>query len=222
MKQVETKTGTIAYKWVSYGALLLFLVFWFFTFGLMYFKKTADKINPYINVAYKTFWRPNWRLFARTKLYNRQLNVILYDSSRAARDTLDLVQHSLYLKRKYAPFNNYEEGLDRYLYVVMNNIEAALTKKKVMLRKEFPGNTEEWYVLKASQQLAEDNRETRDLKNLETYVMRMLLDKEINTGGKQYQLQMTYKFIPPQHPPAGNFNRGNATVIFQTGYTAFK
>ncbi len=222
MKQQETAGKLIAYKWYSYCAVAAFVFYWMVSISMLYLRDKVDKVAPKYTALHKTFWRQSWRLFAYTKMYNRQLNLIIRDQTDTfATDTIDIVQYSLAQKRKDAPFNNYEEGVDRVLYLIMNLVSASMDEKKKALKAHFPGNTDEWYITKASALIQADTAHPENLQNLEAFAKRMLEETNKTTNGKEFQLQMTHKFIPPQLPPAGTFSKGDVRIIFQTGYKPF-
>ena len=121
MKPAATTSYNITYKWLSCCLVLAVACYWLMTFGLVFFGSKVSSAIPKPTLLYRTFARQNWRLFAITKLYNRQMNFIVRDKQNPAKaDTTDLVQYLLTEKRAYAPFNNYEDALDRILYIEMN------------------------------------------------------------------------------------------------------
>lgn len=222
MNQQETKSKKIAYKGYSFYAVALFLFYWLITINMLYLREKVDKVIPQYTALHKTFWRQSWRLFTYTKMYNRQLNLIVRNQTDTLKtDTTDIVQYSLAQKRKYAPFNNYEEGVDRTLYLIMNLVYASMKEKGKALKAHFPGKTDEWYVMHASALIQADTVHPENLRNLEAFARKMMKETNKSTTGKEFQLQMTHKFIPPQMPSDTTFNKGDVQIIFQTGYKPF-
>ena len=222
MKPQQASSYPIAYRRLSYCVITVFICFWAATITNVYFRSKLDAAVPRANALYKVFWRQSWRLFAHTKLYNRQLNIFIRDSANNNKtDSVDIVQYSLAQKRKYAPFNNYEEGLDRILFTMMGIMERRYKEWEATVKKQSPGKPQEWYVLQASSLLLADTTHDDNLKNLLAFTKNMLQDEKISTAGKEYQLQLTYKYTPPQMPPAGSFSKGPIQIIFQTGYKPF-
>ncbi len=181
-----------------------------------------ETLSPRYVALHKVFWRQNWRLFAYTQLYNRQMNVIIRSShDTTAADTTDLVQYSLTQKRRYAPFNNYEDGLDRVLYTTMNLLESRLEQYKKGLKTKSPGHTDEFYMLQASSLVETDTVAAKNMFNLDVLAKKMLQENKVDTSGKEYQLMIIHKYIPPQKPADSSYSKGNQQFIFQTRYKQF-
>ncbi|HMO61207.1 MAG TPA: hypothetical protein PKC39_01375 [Ferruginibacter sp.] len=222
MAQAENSTPHIAYKWLSYCLLGVFVYFWLFTLAMIFFKEPIQKITPRQAGLYKTFLRQEWHLFATPKLYNRQLYLVLIDAnSHAHTDTIDIVQYSIAQKRSHAPFNSYQASLDRVLYWVMNRFEDELNKKKAALARQYPNMPDSFYVQQASAWLVADTARNLQYNNMVAFARNMLQQKNIATAGKQYRLLEQYTYIAPQAPPQGSYCESGRQVIFISPVQSF-
>ncbi len=200
MQTANKPTYPIAYKWLSYGIVLAFVYYWLFTIAIIFLPKTINTVTPRQAVVYTAFVRQNWQLFAASKVYNRQLNVVLRDKiTQQPTDTIDLVQYSIAEKRQQAPFNNYEDAIDHILYKEMNGLERQLAVKKKLLQQQFPGRADSFYMQQSSLLLEQDSLQ-QNLQNLMNYAKYVLQKKKINTTNKEFQLTEVHKYIQPPLP----------------------
>lgn len=215
MQPANTPKYPIAYKWLSYCIVAAFFYYWLFTTGLIFFRKSITAVSPRQTAVYNAFWRQNWKLFASTYIYNRELKLVLRDKLNPAEsDTVALVSYAVSEKRKFAPFNNYEDALDHLLYRIMNGLEMQLTAKKIALQKQFPNQPDSFYMQQSSLLTEGDSLHQTDLQNLISYGKYVLNKKNIDTTGKEFQLILVYEYIHPQVPPANVVANGNAATFF--------
>lgn len=218
MQTKETSASKIAYKWISYLFVFAFIYYWVFTLASTLFRSTTFKIAPQQTFIYTTFLRQNWRLFETPRTYTRQMNFIIRDKQQLSKtDTIDMVQYFIRKKLKYAPFNNYEESQERFLSNTMNRLEKQLNEKKPLLQKEFPGNTENFYMDKALRLIEADPPESINLQNIIAFGKYILQKEKIDTAGKEYQLELVFKEIPP--PNTAEQTKGQ--TIFTTTFRNF-
>ena len=152
MKPKESPVYNIAYKWISYCLAGFFICYWLFTLGFILFRNPVQVMMPRPAGLYKTFLRQEWRLFETPKNYNREMKLVVRNKQYPAKaDTIDLVQYLVAQKRKYAPFNNYEDALERLLFNIMNRLEGQLNEKRYLLKKKLPNNSAAFYMQQASQ-----------------------------------------------------------------------
>ena len=193
--------NNIAYKWFSYFIVFAFAYYWMFTIGMIFLPKKMGTVSGRQAGIYGAFARQNWRLFASTKLYNRKLNLVIRDKANHLQtDTIDLVNYSISQKRKYAPFNNYEDAIDKLLYQQMNALEVQLLEKKAFLKTKFPNKPDSFYMLQSSALVDLDSLQQVNIQNLTDYGKYVLKQTEKNLAGKEFQLIQLHKFIPPQIP----------------------
>jgi hypothetical protein len=121
-------------------------------------------------------------------------------------------------KKQYAPFNNYEDALERLLFLAMNDLENAAEKKKALVQKQFPGNTEMFYVQQGST-LVENNRYIQStIKNLENYGKYVVRQQHADTSGKEFQLIFVQHYILPATAPVVPADKSNNDTIFISTY----
>jgi hypothetical protein len=222
MKPAETTSYRIAYKWLSWCIVLIVGYYWLITFGLVFFSQHVSSFTPRQTLMYRTFCRQNWRLFAITKLYNRQMNFIVRDKQNPANaDTADLVQYILKEKRKYAPFNNYEDALDRILYIEMNGVEVQMNSKKAVLKKQFPGRAPDFYMQQSSLLVQADTLHQENIDNIIAYGKYMMQREKKDTAGKEYQISIIHKYIAPALPKEPSVAGGDEQIIFISTYKSF-
>jgi hypothetical protein len=222
MKPTGTASYTIAYKWLSYCVVLAAAYYWLMTLGLVFFGDKVAAAIPRQTLAYRSFCRQNWRLFAVTKVYNRQMNLIVRDKQNPAKaDTTDMVQYLLTEKRAYAPFNNYEDALDRILYLEMNNVIVLMNHYKRGLTKQFPGKPAAFYMQEAAAQVEADTLHRQNIGNLVAFGKYILQKKGLGTAGKEYQLSIVRKFIAPAKPPHPRAPGSDEEIIFTSAYKSF-
>lgn len=222
MKVTETTSYKIAYKWLSYAVVLAVAYYWLMTLGLVFFSKPVSSLVPNQTLLYRTFARQNWRLFAITKLYNRQMNFIIRDKNKPAKaDTTDLVQYLLTEKRAYAPFNNYEDALDRILYLEMNGVEVLMIRRQELLKKQFPNNTADFYMRQAAVQVAADGQYQQHIDNIVAYGKYMMQRERKDTTGKEYQISIIHTYISPAKPKQPIVPGSDKQLIFISSYKTF-
>jgi hypothetical protein len=220
MKPKEPPVYIIAYKWVSYCIAAAFICYWLFTLGYILFRNPVQVMMPRPAGLYKTFLRQEWRLFEIPKNYNREMKLVVRDKQYSAKaDTIDLVQYLVAQKRKYAPFNNYEDALERLLFNIMNRLEGQLYEKKALLQKNLPNKSAAFYMQQVSQLTEADTANAVNLQNIIAFGKHILAKEKTDTAGKEYQLIFLFKYIPPQNiaPPLHT----DEQTIFITSYRNF-
>lgn len=221
MKPTGTTSYPVAYKWLSYCIVSVTVCYWLMTLALVFFRTQADAAAPRTALAYRTFCRQNWRLFAITKLYNRQMNFIVRDKQNPAKaDTVDLVQSLLAEKRNYAPFNNYEDALDRILYLEMNDVEIRMIYWKNSLTKQFPDKATDFYLQQAVAKVEADSLHQQSIQNILAFGKYILQKKGWDTKGKEYQLHIVHRYIPPATPKNPKAPGSDEQNIFISTYKA--
>ena len=222
MKQTGSTPYPIACRWISWLIVLAFTCYWLMTLGLAFFSNRLSSIAPHQTFLYHTFCRQNWQLFAATKVYNRQMNVIIRDKRvPAVTDTIDLVQHLLAKKRKYAPFNNYQDAMEKILYLTMNDVEIQMKRQKAVAKKQFPGMPEEFYIRQASMMVTTDSLNQQGINNIVVFTKDIITAKKIDTAGKEYQLCIRHQYIPPAKPTGPFVEGGNGQTVFISAYKSF-
>lgn len=219
MKPTGTTSYTIAYKWLSYGVVLVAVYYWLMTLGLVFLGSKVAAAAPRQTLVYRTFCRQNWRLFAVTKLHNRQMNFIIRDKQNPVKaDTIDMVQYLLAEKRTYAPFNNYEDALDRILYLEMNEVEMRMIRCKKSLIKQFPNQPASFYMQQAAAQVEADSLHQQSIRNILAFGKYILQQKGLDTTGKEYQVSIVHKYIPPSKPKNPRVPGSDEQNIFISTY----
>jgi hypothetical protein len=222
MKPAETTSNKIVYKWLSYCIAAIVVYYWLITFGLVFYSKPVSSVIPRQTFLYRTFCRQNWRLFAITKVYNRQMNFIIRDKQNPLKaDTTDLVQYLLTEKREYAPFNNYEDALDRILYLEMNGVEVQMNEHKKKLKEQLPGNTAQFYLQQASLQVDSNTHHHQNIDNIVAYGRYMMQREKKDTAGKEYQFSIVHKYISPALPKEPSTPGSDEQILFISTYKPF-
>lgn len=133
-------------------------------------------------------------------------------------DTTDLVQYLLTEKRAYAPFNNYEDALDRILYLEMNGVEVLMNRRKGALKKQLPNNTADFYMRHAAVQVAADSQYQQHIDNIVAYGKYMMQREKKDTMGKEYQISIIHKYIAPAKPKEPAVPGSDEQLIFISAY----
>jgi hypothetical protein len=213
---------SIAYKWLSYCLVLGFVYYWLFTLGLLFFDKSIHESAPRLANLHQAFSKQTWRLFAYTTLYNRELELIVRDKNNPSKtDTVQLVQYSIAQKRNAAPFNDFYDGFDQLLFWMLNDIEAPLLKQDKLLKAAFPGRQDSFYRRRSNLIVLSDSLHPEPLQNLENYGRYVMRQLKKDTAGKEFQLLLLHKFIPPAHPPAGSLAEGYVQTSFISNFKSF-
>jgi hypothetical protein len=209
----------VLFKWVSGCLLLAFVYYWLFTLSLVFFNRSTHAAAPRQSSLYASFFNQNWRLFAVTRNHSNELNFVVRTVGRLSEtDTIPLVSYSMAKKKQYAPFNNYEDALERLLFLAMNDLENAAEKKKALVQKQFPGNNEMFYVQQGSM-LVENNRYNQStIKNLENYGKYVVRQQHADTSGKEFQLIFVQHYILPAIAPFVPADKSNNDTIFISTY----
>jgi|GEM_PF-1975260 len=215
MEPATPVKNKIAYKWLSYGIVFAFIYYWALTLGLIFFNKSIAETTPRQTAFYHSFWKQTWRLFAYTKLYNRQLNFIVRDKQDPSKtDTLDLVQYGIAEKRKHAPVNAYYDGLEQMVYWIMNDVEVQMLKKEKVLKQQYQAKPDSFYMRQANILVVADSLHQQAVQNLANYGRYVMNQLHRDTAGKEFQLVLVHKFIAPAKPPAGSICSGDEQTIF--------
>lgn len=211
----ETSKTEIVHKWVSCCLLLGFVYYWLFTFSLVFFNRPTRIAAPRQSLIYSSFFNQNWRLFAFTKEFSSDVKLVIRKVNDTAEATsISLVRYSMAEKRKYAPFNNYQDALEKMLHVIITDIEGQAEKRKLLLKKQFPGQQEDFYVHAASVNLENDSLRRQNLKNLRNYGKYVLAQKHIDTTASEFQLVIVHNYIKPAIAPVVSADHSNEEVIF--------
>lgn len=219
MNTKDTSIKKIAYKWISFFVLFAFIYYWLFTVSLVFFSKPTRLAAPTQSSVYSSLFNQNWRLFAFTKMYSTEVNVVvrkINDSTVA--DTIGLVSCSMAEKRKHAPFNNYEEALERLLAVLIADIGGKAEKKILLLKKQSPGRHENFYVQEVSREIEKDRFSQKSLSNLNNYAKYVLAYKHIDISGKEFQLIIVHNYIKPVNTTVVTERNENKETIFISTY----
>lgn len=204
----------IVHKWLSFGLLLGFVYYWLFTFSLVFFNKTTRTIAPRQSSLYYSFFNQNWRLFSSTKTYSNEVNLVVRKiNDTTAADTIKLVSYNMAERKKYAPFNNYQEALDKMFIFIVADIGNLAEKKKLLLKKQFPGQDEIFYIKQTSAAIEKDSLHRENLTNLGNYSKYVLAQKKVNTTGKEFQLVIVHNYILPAKAPVASANNDETIFI---------
>jgi hypothetical protein len=209
-----TNKPALAYPLLSYGILLLVAGYGLFTFIMLFVPKTAGRYLPGAAGLYHVFFVQNWHLFASTKMYNRQLNMILLDTATGKTDTIDLVQYSIAQRRIHAPFNQYYDALDHLLFFSMNQLETRLLQKEQAEKKSHPLQTAHYYWEQTCRQVVADLEGQALLHNFYRYGRYVLQKSNSDTLGKSISFEVLHRYISPAQPPPGPATTGNLKKIF--------
>lgn len=204
----------IVHKWLSFGLLFGFVYYWLFTLGLVFFNTKTRTIAPRQSSLYYSFFNQNWRLFSSTKTYSTEVRLLVRKiNDTTASDTIQLVSYNMAERRKYAPFNNYEEALDKMFIFIAADIGKLAEKKKQLLQKQFPGQDENFYVGQTSAAIEKDSLRRENLTNLENYSKYVLAQKHVTTAGKEFQLIIVHNYILPAKAPVASANNDETIFI---------
>ena len=177
------------------------------------------QVAPVQTAVYTTFLRQEWKLFEIPRNHNRKMNIVIRDKEYLQKtDTIDIVQYLIAQKKKYAPFNNYEEAQERLFSNIVNRLEGQINEKNSVLQKKFPGKPYDFYVQELSLLVEADTLKNEPLLNIIAFGKHILEKEKINTAGKEYQLSLVYKYIPPPNAVPKSINE---QTIFITPYRNF-
>lgn len=201
MQQKIQSANKIAWPWLSAAAIVAFIIYWLFTVAIIFKGNKLQTTAPLTTAVYYSFINQNWHLFADTKLYNRELYLVVKDSTGFYKnDSIALLKFIIDEKRKQAPFNNKADATDHLIYRIVNKLEQQLYEQKKILQKKYPGLGNAFYMLQASRMVEQDSLHRTNLQSLENFAKYVMQQKNISTTAKQFQLILTYRYI---QPPAG-------------------
>jgi hypothetical protein len=210
------------YKALSFLLLAGFLYYWIFTISLVFFSKPTREAFPRQSLVYSSLFNQNWRLFSYTKKYSVQLNLVLRTiNSSSTTDTINLASYIMAEKRKYAPFNSYEDALEKLVHSTVTSTGEDAAKKAAQLKKEVAGKDDFFYVEQSSAAIEKDNRNKDNLTNLENYARNAMLEMDIDTKGKEFQLIIFHHYILPSTAPGSQAFNTNDQTIFFSSYKPF-
>jgi hypothetical protein len=201
MQPDERPKYIIAYRWLSYCIVVAFACYCLFTLSVIFLPKTTHSIMPRQKAVYNAFVRQNWQLFTVTQVYVKELNFVLRDKlNRQQTDTIPLVKYLINEKRKHAPFNNYEDALDALVHRYMYGVELRLTEKRRLLKKQYPGQTDSFYMRQSSLLLENDSLHREYLDNLISFGKYVLRQQHIDTVNREFQLVQVHNYTLPKKP----------------------
>jgi hypothetical protein len=215
MDKKGTPPSPNIYTWVSFCLLAGFAYYWLFTFSMVFLNRPTRAMAPRQSMIYSSFFNQNWRLFASTKKYSCEVNLVLKrKADSVVTDSIALVSYSMAQRRKKAPFNNYSEALERLLYVISTHIGESAKRKKEVFKKQVPLQNERFYVQETSLNLEKDSLHRANLKNLENYAKYVLAQEQVDTAGKEFQLILVRNYIKPALTPVITGANTNSEIIF--------
>ena len=192
-------TGSAARKF-SVLLIIFFIFFWICTLPYITAGKTFFNRFPLLYNTYKLFVRQDWKLFYKPHPYNRHIQILLIDSLHPQHtDTIDLVKYIQTQKRRYAPFNNYEDGLDNLLFRASNYFESQLRQKKEQLKKENPAMADSLCNAVAVNYMETDHKTKVATDNITNFSKYLLRNMSVDTTGKIYRLVIFYEPIMPYY-----------------------
>jgi hypothetical protein len=219
MKVTGSSTYGLTYKRLTCCIVLAFAYYWLVTFGLVLFGTKVTAHTPNQTFIYRSFARQNWRMFAITKVYNRQMLFITRNAADHSKtDTTDLVQYLLSEKREYAPFNNEQDAHERILYIVMNGVEARVHYYEKKIKDTMPGKPADFYQQRAIQIVEADATHQQDINNITGFAKYILQQKKAAITGKEYQLIIKHKYIQPAKPPIPAAQGSDEQIRFISNY----
>jgi hypothetical protein len=222
MKAAELKLYNKVCKGCSLLVLLAFAYYWLITIGMIFFGPTISSLTPRQASFYRTFFRQNWGFFATGKIYNRQMNFIIREKENPSiADTIDLERYLITEKWAYAPFNNYQETLEKILFATMNGIEIQVNKEVTSAKQRFPGKSIEFYIQQASKTVLADSINRQPIANIIAFGKEAMKIKKMDSAGKEYQLCMIKKVIPPVHSRELPVTENSQQIIFISAYKPF-
>ncbi|MES2850866.1 MAG: hypothetical protein V4685_17530 [Bacteroidota bacterium] len=210
------------YKALSFLLLAGFLSYWIFVISLVFFSKPTRDVFPRQSLFYSSLFNQNWRLFSYTKKYSVQLNLVLRTiNNSSTTDTINLAGYQMAERKKYIPFNSYEEALERLVHTTITNTGKNAENKAARLKKEVAGKDDLFYVEQSSAAIEKDNRNKDNLTNLENYARHAMHEMGIDTKGKEFQLIIFHHYILPSTAPGSPVFNTNDQTIFFSSYKPF-
>lgn len=208
----------ILFKWLSYCLLLAFIYYWLFTMGLVFFNHATRTAAPRQSMLYTSFFNQNWRLFAITNTYSSELSFVTRQpGTNGMADTFPLVQYSIAQKKQHAPFNNYQDAMERLLFLAITDLSATAEKKRQLLMNTFPGKSTDFYTQQVTALLEKDPAQQQVISNLENYGKFILTKTGKTTAGKEFRMILFHRYIlPAGYTDSAAGNRDIDTVFLST------
>ncbi len=207
---------TIAYEWLSYGLLIAFVYYWLFTLGYVFFSKKTNNALPRQYAVYKTFFRQHWALFAKTKVCNIELMMVIRDKTNPQQqDSIKLIRELIINKKKYAPFNNYYDAIDHLTQWDILKQDWDLERKRKVLEKQYSGKPGSFYLQRSFVMLKNDSSSRSTFQNLVNYAKYTLRQNGTDTVNKEFcliQYNVYIKPALPKHPDAGEPNKETTLI----------
>lgn len=202
-----------AFRWISISAVLLFILYWIFSLCTLFFPKTVNRALPKTRSIYHAFMKQDWKLFAYTQPYYREMMVIVRDDNHpGATDTIRLINDILAMKRASAPLINKADAIDRMMFYDANRLEALLYSDS---------NNKNEYRCQGSPScfdslIATNAAARQSLNNFERYALTVAGRLKIPLTNRSFQLMMIHE---PTPVPGGKPAPGRTfKIIFSTSY----
>lgn len=219
MKPKAFFSKKILFKWLSYCLLLAFIYYWLFTMGLVFFNRATRTVAPRQSMLYTSFFNQNWRLFAITKTYSTELDFVTRQpGTNGKADTFQLVKYSIAQKKLYAPFNNYQDAMERLLFLSITDLSATAEKKRQLLIDRFPGKGSDFYRQQLTALLENDPAQQQLISNLENYGKYILAKAGQAISGKEFRMILFHRYILPATSPVTDPGNLNIDTVFISTY----
>ncbi|MFY8127673.1 MAG: hypothetical protein ACOVMM_04800 [Chitinophagaceae bacterium] len=215
----------VAYRTVSYIAISCFIGYWIITLLMVGLSKTLKKISPKTHYAYNLTIRQNWHLFSNPSKYNKHVFFVIRQKNKPQQtDTLDITRYFIDKRIAKAPFNNYYDNLDHVLFRISHYLEAENIATINKLKKQDSLQTNFWYIVQSSKITATKQPPIIHYTNLIGMCKQVLLNENIDTTAREYQLLLKNIYIPPHKLSDKAYDVENRQVVpcFVSPYFSFK
>lgn len=199
--------------------LLGFVYYWAFTMAMVFFNRKTKSIAPQQARIHASFFNQNWRLFSKPKTYSKEINFIVRSiNNPSVADTLYIEQYWMLQKRENAPFNSYEDAVERALNSILIDIDRIADAKKEYFLQQAQSSEENNAMLQLVNFLETDPHQKKNMTTLEQYGKYILTQKQIATSGKEFQMIFVRNYILPATAPLYQPGNINMEVIFTSAY----
>ncbi|MEO6550156.1 MAG: hypothetical protein ABIN94_19290 [Ferruginibacter sp.] len=206
-------------KPLSYIFVTFFLLYWIAVFILSLPPNKAGKAIVKFAPRFKSEFGTFWKLFTPAPTYNPRLYFIVRDIGKVnPPDTIEVLATLSIKKRNAAPFNQREINID---YLVNNSLNGLLLVTWQGRKKPDPLDSSTLsleYIDQAINAASYKKKYQVYLGTLTNYCRMVLIDKKIDTSGKEVKMLIRQKITPPFNAPQRISSTQKETRVFETSF----
>lgn len=207
------------YKILSYLCITAFLLYWVVIFILAMPSSRAKQIISQHTPRFKNTFGFAWSLFTPPNTYDDRLYFIVRGITTPEKsDTIEVLENIALQKQEHAPFNQKENIIDHLLNRNVYLIKKSMWYYKTKRSGNLAGTTDSLYMANAIAAVRGTQYYNASLNTLTNYCSAILLQKKIDTSGKEIKIMITEKQMRPFKQMTDSNFLEKETLVFEIPY----